>query len=525
MNLLIVDDQVMVVQGLLKGIDWGQYGIAQAYGATSVAGALDVFETTSIDVLLCDIEMPIENGLSLVSWVNRNELDTRCILLTAHAKFSYAQQSVKLHVFDYILQPAPYEQIAAVVQRAVEDLKQAREQEYLTSRGETFSQGENAIVGGALHNWLCCYGNQNEFDRYARISKLPGPEQECVLAMIQILRWTLLRDWTPALLAVAFENVAGELFGACGYRVAIAPMNDGEFALLSWSEDETAARAALEQQLELFWNVCQKHLGSVVAIYWGKVEHRGMLPEKWKALVQRKNDNVSRKSAVFMLESKNAEVRTHNAAPSEIQLWTQQLTGETPSDVEYRIVEILDTMSRENRINAQTLRAIYQDFLQAFYNALGANNESWYDALSAPETFAAYCEAPASVEQMKTFVHIAVQYFAARKIPPEKELLQRLDAYIDNHMEMDISRQELAGSVYLNADYLNRLVRRATGNSLKEYVARRKMDHARVLLLTTRLPVAIVASKVGYINAAHFSVAYKKQFGKTPMQTRNGDAE
>lgn len=525
MNLLIVDDQVMVVQGLLKGVDWTQYGIDKAYGAMSVAGALDIFDTTQVDILLCDIEMPIENGLSLVNWVNRKELDTRCILLTAHAKFSYAQQSVKLHVFDYILQPAPYAQIAAVVQRAVEDLKQAREQEYLTSRGETFSQSENTIVGGVLHNWLCCYGNQDEFERYARLGMLPAPEKNCVLAMLQILRWTLLRDWTPALLAVAFENVAGELFGTCGYRVAIAPIDGGDFALLAWAEDESAVRAALEQQMDLLWKVCQKYLGSVVAIYWGEVEQREQLQKKWREIVQRKNDNVLRKSSVFMLGSRVVEVRTPNTKPDEIYLWTQQLTGESPADVERQIVELLDTMSEENQINAQTLRTIHQDFLQAFYNALGANNESWYDALKDPDTFTAYCEAPTSVEQMKKFVHIAVQHFAAHEIPPEKELLQRLNAYIDGHMETEISRQELAGSVFLNADYLNRLVRRATGNSLKEYVARRKMEHAKVLLLTTRLPVAIVASKVGYINAAHFSVAYKKQFGKTPMQTRSGVAE
>lgn len=126
---------------------------------------------------------------------------------------------------------------------------------------------------------------------------------------------------------------------------------------------------------------------------------------------------------------------------------------------------------------------------------------------------------------MKRFVHVAVACFAEREEPPEQELLARIDAYIDDHMETEVSRQDLANCVFLNVDYLNRLVRRATGSSLKEYVVRRKLEKARILLRTTRLPVAIVASKVGYINAAHFSVAYKKQFGKTPMQTRNGDAE
>lgn len=525
MNLLIVDDQMMVVQGLLKGVNWSSYGIDNVYGAMSVAGALDIFEKESIDVLLCDIEMPIENGLSLVSWVNRQQLDTKCILLTAHAKFSYAQQSVKLHVFDYVLQPAPYEQIAEVVQRAVRELQQERQDKYFTTYGETVSRSENTIVGAALNNWLCCYGNVGEFERYASFGKLPTQNvRHCVLALIQILRWKVLRDWTPALLAVAFENVASELFAACGYKVAIAPMGEGEYALLGWSEDDEMPVSAISQQMNLFWNICQKHLGSVVALYWSESFQRKLLQEQWKKLLRQKEDNVSRKSDIFFLGDQE-EKKSLEPKRAEITFWTQQLAGGCSEAVEKDVLSLLDRMERDNQIDARSLRTLHQDFLQAFYNALGANNESWNNVLSDPATFSIYCDATKSVEHMKRFVHVAVACFAEREEPPEQELLARIDAYIDDHMETEVSRQDLANCVFLNVDYLNRLVRRATGSSLKEYVVRRKLEKARILLRTTRLPVAIVASKVGYINAAHFSVAYKKQFGKTPMQTRNGDAE
>lgn len=51
-----------------------------------------------IDILMTDIEMPGENGLQLLHWVSENYPDIVCILLTSHADFSYAQESINLDV-------------------------------------------------------------------------------------------------------------------------------------------------------------------------------------------------------------------------------------------------------------------------------------------------------------------------------------------------------------------------------------------------------------------------------------------
>lgn len=516
MNLLIVDDQVKVVQGLLNSVDWKAYGIDGVFGAYSVASAMEIFDAHTIDVLLCDIEMPIENGLMLVSWVNQHQLDTRCILLTAHAKFSYAQQSVKLHVFDYILQPAPYEAIAACVQRAVCDLVNCREQKHLTNLGETFASRETSIVGSALCNWLNCSGNQKDLSAYSTLGKLPADNQPCVLALIQILRWTKIDDWTQELLAAAFHNIAEELFGACGQKTALAAMDESEYALLIWSDDIQLSRTALEQQVNLFLSVCRKYFGCIMALYIADSVLPPKMLEVWKQLKQLCKDNVSRQSNVFCLGQGEC-ASDHDFRMPEISLWTQQLKGDNPAVVEQEADELLS----QDHITAKFLNIFYQDFLLAFHNALGTHDEFWRETLSDPGNFKIYCEAPASVEQMKRLIHLIVGHFQSLSVTPAQELLQKIDSYIDSHMEEEISRQALASHVYLNADYLNRIVRQATGHSLKDYVAQRKLSRARMLLLTTHLPVAIIASKVGYGNAAHFSVSYKKQFGVTPMQTRH----
>ena len=65
--------------------------------------------------MLCDIEMPMESGLDLLDWLRQRGMTTRCIFLTAHAEFRYAQEALRLGGFDYIMQPAPYEQVADAV--------------------------------------------------------------------------------------------------------------------------------------------------------------------------------------------------------------------------------------------------------------------------------------------------------------------------------------------------------------------------------------------------------------------------
>ena len=119
MNLLIVDDQISVLDGILKGVDFVSLKIENVYTATNVSDAKDIIKSNDIQILLSDIEMPGENGLSLNRWIAENYPVIVRILLTSHASFDYVKESMKLGCFDYIVQPAPYHEIEDVLMRAV----------------------------------------------------------------------------------------------------------------------------------------------------------------------------------------------------------------------------------------------------------------------------------------------------------------------------------------------------------------------------------------------------------------------
>ena len=121
MNLLIVDDEMIAVKGMLDGVDWKSCGIdGSIWTAYSAEWALKILNVQQVDLMLCDIEL-----LRAIREIDR---ELPCIFLTCHASFEYAQEAISLQCTDYILKPAPYEVIAEKVKKACEDIRKRRKE-------------------------------------------------------------------------------------------------------------------------------------------------------------------------------------------------------------------------------------------------------------------------------------------------------------------------------------------------------------------------------------------------------------
>lgn len=519
MKLLIVDDQFTVVDGLTDGIDWKELGIDEVYGAYSAAQAQQILRSGEIDIMLCDIEMPNEDGLSLVAWIRAEKLDVCVILLTAHAEFSYAQESVRLNVFEYILQPAPYAKIADAVQRAMQSVRQARADRRMTEYGQEYVRRQRTFTAAALWTWLTGTQDPDEIDGLAAQGLLPRAEDTAFLLLIRTLRWNGITNWEPALLEYALQNILDEIFSPFGQKTLIISPQQGEYAALLWGGDYPLPAESVRRQMIFFQWVCRQHFQCEIAVYIGAVDGAHGPGATWRSLKEMCSDNVLYQAGIFVFNGENTPDQTRFFLP-QTHDWAQRLKGDYPELVETEACALLDDLISQGKMSARTLRDFYQDFLQVLYLASEGNRFSWNKLFEQPDNCEVYRSAAHSVEDMKKLIHIAVAYLGEKVETPERELKQKVDRYIDEHMEEEIHRADLANYVYLNPDYLNRVFKQTTGNSLKEYVILRKMEMARRLLRTTRLPVGIIAGRVGFSPISRFSSAYKKIYGCTPMQER-----
>ena len=71
MNLLLVDDEIAMLHIMEKAIDWKKKGIQKVFTAYNTDLARDIISSSKIDLVICDIEMPKENGLSLIQWIQQ----------------------------------------------------------------------------------------------------------------------------------------------------------------------------------------------------------------------------------------------------------------------------------------------------------------------------------------------------------------------------------------------------------------------------------------------------------------------
>jgi two-component system phosphate regulon response regulator OmpR len=117
-HLLIVDDDDRIRELLKEYLARGGYRVTAAPGA---AKARRLIETLAFDLLVLDVMMPGEDGMSLARWV-RGRGPTPILMLTARAEAESRIEGLALGADDYLAKPfEPQElslRIAAILRRA-----------------------------------------------------------------------------------------------------------------------------------------------------------------------------------------------------------------------------------------------------------------------------------------------------------------------------------------------------------------------------------------------------------------------
>ena len=99
--------------------------------------------------------------------------------------------------------------------------------------------------------------------------------------------------------------------------------------------------------------------------------------------------------------------------------------------------------------------------------------------------------------------------------------LQRVNAYIENNLDGDLSLTALADVGGFNVSYLSRLYKQVYKQNVSEFIFQKRMELAAQLLTTTTLKINDVSVRIGYVSAHSFSRAFRSwSGGLAPMEYR-----
>ena len=103
----------------------------------------------------------------------------------------------------------------------------------------------------------------------------------------------------------------------------------------------------------------------------------------------------------------------------------------------------------------------------------------------------------------------------------DDDQIKKAQEFIEKNYQEKITVDQLASMLALSRRNLERRFRKATSNSVVEYIQRVKIEAAKVSLESSRENVNDAMYKVGYSDPKAFRVSFKKITGLSPMQYRN----
>jgi len=93
-------------------------------------------------------------------------------------------------------------------------------------------------------------------------------------------------------------------------------------------------------------------------------------------------------------------------------------------------------------------------------------------------------------------------------------------AWIDKHLDQDLTAAKIAAQVFLSPSRLAHLFKSAKNMSISNWVVGQRIALAKQLLSGSSVPISKVASQVGYADQLYFSRVFSKQVGVSPSDYR-----
>ena len=189
-NILIVDDEQLIRQGLRARIEYLGIDVDEIFEAENGLMALRLQEEHPIDVVITDIRMPDMDGLELIQEMQKKNNQIKFVVLSGYAEFSYAETAIRLGVKAYLLKPVSNDDLKAAFDKAYKEMEQTAsvrqevQMKKRMDREKQVYQQEKALnalfssqeAGAVTREQLCklCGYDEKMWARGCRIGTLSG---------------------------------------------------------------------------------------------------------------------------------------------------------------------------------------------------------------------------------------------------------------------------------------------------------------------------------------------------------------
>lgn len=537
-KVLLVDDELHITRNLEKVIPWSMLGLEVVGSAKNGVEALELLAQEPVDLVLCDIRMPVMDGLELVRQIHERGLGCDVVMLSGYQDFSYTRTAIQYGVKDYMLKPIPYDELTGVIARLISDRRSKRSAELEERRklGRIIDLANEKILYDVLMDYTD--PSPNHWLMAGQEQKLGEPLYRLIVLDIDAgsanaRDWREWSDKERKMWNFAVCNVLRETMQQACLPHAVVQMRDGEWCvlLLGASAGESIASTAPGQA-----RLSDEETRTSAELLLRSVKQNAKL--ELHAGIYDGIAAMTELSEAYKIVQRGMQLST-DAAPIAF------FGGERPGSFEigralWDIAErLIGAMKRgdaagvnaeQKRIAEQLANAgggaegrlkpvlhflalhLMRELKEADLLTRGQEDVLWRKLdlrFGAKDLFAAIRQASSEGAARST----------DRKKHSESQMSEA-KTYIDKHLFRDLSVEEAATHAGLSSSHFSLLFKTAYGETFIEYVTRMRMETAKSLLKETPMSVAAVAKEVGYAERRYFTKVFLKYTGRKPTDYR-----
>jgi two-component system response regulator YesN len=529
-KILIIDDEEIITRGIRAIIERGNIRYSEIREASNGRDGLEAIRGFQPDIVITDIRMPYLDGLELISQVHQDGCKRPIfIIISGYDDFNYAKRAIKYGVKEYLLKPIVKEEFLQLLQHITQELDdniQRHEAELVKNMQSKVGvellkeKYFNSLIHGTYYDentvskQLLQLGVDLSSDRF-----------KILVAEYRLQDHDSWKAWDEmervALKEAVDEGISGIVNGFwsfydSGLRLVILLGNPESFLIEAHIKKVTdQITRILNAQLPVatFYGVGNSVTGLV---HIQKSYHEALYLALYK--IFREPGGI-----MYYKDAGEEEAKDYVNSVNYLKLISEIELGMN-KNVGMMLDEYFEQLAFHKGPIAR-LVSFYEEFNKYMYDYFTEKGIDFSIIFEPGEDDFRDLDSFWAIDQLKTYLKeyltkIAETISTYKSNSPDRKIIEQIIRYMRENFDKEINLNIVADHFGKNNSYLSVLFKKETGQNFLDYLTMIRMEKAKELLAQHRYKIQEVAGRVGYSNAKHFCMVFKKVVGISPTQYR-----
>lgn len=527
-KVVVVDDEELERKLIKNCVNWGSFNMEIIAEASNADEALRIIESNKVDIVFTDIHMPVIDGMQFISIASKKYPHIKFVVLTGYDQFSYAQESVKLGVSDFLIKPVDDEDVIKTLTKlkSVIDQEKEEEQEYSRLKSQLY---ENLPY---LKERFLCELIMGGFDKKAIEEKLHFLNihfkyQSFQVAALVINHSEEENEESKYIKTMKVMSSVNLFFSNNQHVYSfLDPVN----RIIVLNNDENldlfATCKCIKERIT-------RELNCPVGIGLGslKTEPQEICTSYREALDALDLRIAFGNNAVILYNNINFDMPNMPKNEADLKKLYDNFSLYLKSGLEDKAKETVERIldSSIDLKSASAVQQIHNIAIEisliclrySMHTKLNAENQYKSDIQSLSQIFT-MTSIPEAKEYLFRVVEKTINEMGQQQINGINKLISSIKSYVDeNYSDHNLTLANVAKKFYLNPSYLSRTFKKETGVSFIKYLTTARMDKALSLLAENEdAKVFEIADAVGISDPNYFGTCFKKYTGMSISEYR-----